>query len=107
MTDLDGQIGAACDILRAGFAPDAEPIIAVACIRDEQDVVERFVRHNLAVVDGLIVLDHRSRDRTPEILAALVAEGLPLALCRATLPGKHQGDWMTRMARAAATRLGA
>lgn len=107
MTDLDGQIAAACDSLRAGFASDAEPIIAVACIRDEQDVVERFVRHNLAVVDGLIVLDHRSRDRTPEILAALVAEGLPLALCRVTLPGKHQGDWMTRMARAAATRLGA
>lgn len=107
MTDLDGQIAVACDSLRAGLATDAEPIIAVTCIRDEQDVVERFVRHNLAVVDGLIVLDHCSRDRTPEILAALVAEGLPLAVCRATLPGKHQGDWMTRMARAAATRLGA
>lgn len=107
MTDLDGQIAAACDSLRGRLAPGAEPIVAVACIRDEQDVVERFVRHNLSVVDGLIVLDHRSRDRTPGILAALAAEGLPLALCRETRPGKHQGDWMSRMARAAATRLGA
>lgn len=107
MTDLDGQIAAACDNLRGRLVPGVEPIIAVACIRDEQDVVERFLRHNLAVVDGLIVLDHRSRDRTPAILAALVAEGLPLAVCRATLPGKHQGDWMTRLARAAASRLGA
>jgi len=110
MTDpdrLDDQIAAAAEALRHRLADVAGPIIAVTCIRDEADVVERFVRHNLAVVDGLIVLDHRSRDRTPDILAALVAEGLPLALCRANLPGKHQGDWMTRMARTAATRLGA
>jgi len=80
MTDLDGQIAAACDNLPGRLAPGVEPIIAVACIRDEQDVVERFLRHNLAVVDGLIVLDHRSRDRTPAILAALVAT-TSLAAC--------------------------
>jgi hypothetical protein len=105
MEDLDRQIAEACARLAPRLGP--EPIIAVACIRDEQDVVERFVRHNLAVVDALVVVNHRSRDATPAILDALVAEGLPLAVCHAGLPGKHQADWMSRMARAAAGRLAA
>lgn len=105
MEDLDRQIAEACSRLAPRLGPD--PIIAVACIRDEQDVVERFVRHNLAVVDALVVVDHLSRDATPAILHALMAEGLPLAVCHVSLPGKHQADWMSRMARAVAGRLAA
>jgi hypothetical protein len=47
-------------------------------VRDEADIIEAFVRHNLTVVDGLAIVDHGSSDGTAEILAALVAEGLPL-----------------------------
>ncbi|MCZ8315637.1 glycosyltransferase family 2 protein [Phreatobacter sp.] len=105
MEDLDRQIAEACARLAPRLGP--APIVAVACIRDEQDVVERFVRHNLSVVDALVVVNHRSRDATPAILDALMAEGLPLAVCHASLPGKHQADWMSRMARAVAHRLSA
>ncbi len=46
--------------------------------RNEADVIEAFVRHNLTVLDGLAIVDHGSTDATPAILAALSAEGLPL-----------------------------
>jgi hypothetical protein len=49
-----------------------------AMVRDEADVIETFVRHNLSVLDGLAIVDHGSTDGTGEILAALVSEGLPL-----------------------------
>ena len=57
-------------------------IVGVAMVRNEADIVEAFVRHNLTQVDALTVVDHGSTDGTSEILAALVAEGLPLALER-------------------------
>jgi hypothetical protein len=63
MEDLDRQIAEACARLAPRLGP--EPIIAVACIRDEQDVVERFVRHNLAVVDALVVVNHPAATRHP------------------------------------------
>ena len=42
-------------------------------LRNEADVVESFVRHNLSLLDGLLVVDHGSSDGTSEILDALVA----------------------------------
>lgn len=51
-------------------------------LRNEADVVEAFVRHNLGVLDGLSVVDHGSTDGTSEILAALVREGLPVDVRR-------------------------
>lgn len=107
MTAPEDGIARAIDALAPRLAGRDEPLVAVSAVRNEQDIVERFVRHNLAVVDGLIVLDHASRDATPVILQALVDEGLPLAVWRTDLPGKHQADWMSAMARQAAARLGA
>lgn len=47
-------------------------------VRDEADIVELTMRHNLALLDGIAVIDHGSTDGTSEILAALVAERLPI-----------------------------
>jgi hypothetical protein len=47
-------------------------------VRDECDIIELAVRHNLALLDGIAIIDHGSTDGTSEILAALAAEGLPL-----------------------------
>jgi glycosyl transferase family 2 len=72
---------------------------AVAMVRNEADVVEAFVRHNMRCVDGMAILDHGSADATPRILAALKAEGLPLSLHRADDPGFYQGSYITTLAR--------
>src|SRR4029079_4269769 len=47
-------------------------------VKNEADIVEAFVRHHAGLLEHLIVVDHASSDRTRDILAALVREGLPL-----------------------------
>jgi len=76
-------------------------LFGVSMVRNEADVVEAFVRHNLAVLDGLIVVDHGSIDGTSEILAKLQAEGLPLRVMREPEPAYRQSATMTRLAREA------
>jgi hypothetical protein len=71
------------------MAAAADPPMRVYCsavVRNEADLIEAFVRHNLTVVDGIVVADHLSQDGTFEILQALVAEGLPLFVARETSP---------------------
>ena len=55
-------------------------IVGVAMVRNEADIIELFVRHNLAFLDGLVVVDHGSADATLDILRALAKERLPLSL---------------------------
>jgi len=70
---------------------------AVAMVRNEADIIEAFVRHNLAFLDGLAVLDHRSTDGTRGILQRLKAEGLPLILVESRETGFFQGSEITRI----------
>jgi hypothetical protein len=76
-------------------------LFGVSMVRNEADVVEAFVRHNLAVLDGLIVVDHGSIDGTSEILAKLQAEGLPLRVMPERDPAYRQSAIITRLAREA------
>src|SRR6202011_5541698 len=82
-------------------------LFGAAMLRNEADVVESFVRHNLALLDGLSVVDHGSEDGTSEILDALVAEGLPLEVERDPSVGYLQSEIMTRTVRRAFARHGA
>ncbi len=82
-------------------------LLGAAMLRNEADVVESFVRHNLSLLDALVVVDHGSSDGTSEILDALVAEGLPLEVQRDTSVGYLQSEIMTRTVRHALTRHGA
>ena len=54
----------------------------VSMVRNEADVIEAFVRHNLGVLDGLAIVDHGSFDGTTEILAELQREDLSLRIVR-------------------------
>jgi hypothetical protein len=76
-------------------------LCGVAMVRDEADVVEAFVRHNTAVLDGLIVADHGSLDGTRDILSRLEAEGLPLRVVPVDEPAFFQSRHVTELARQA------
>ncbi len=69
-------------------------------VRNEGDIVETFVRHNLTILDGLLVVDHGSIDGTSEILAALVREGLPLGVQRDDRRAQFQSEVLTERVRA-------
>jgi hypothetical protein len=68
-------------------------------VRNEADIIEAFVRHNLTVLDGLAIVDHGSTDATAAILAALSAEGLPLRIEVETELEFRQSEIVTRLAR--------
>jgi hypothetical protein len=71
-------------------------LIGLAMVRNESDIVESFVRHNVLFLDELHVVLQPCTDATLAILNALVAEGLPLTI-RAD-GGSHfrQGEILTR-----------
>ena len=53
-------------------------LIGLSMVRNESDIIETFVRHNLTLLDELHIIDHNSSDNTREILTYLKVEGLPL-----------------------------
>lgn len=82
-------------------------LFGVSMVRNESDVVEAFVRHNLAVLDALVIVDHGSIDGTSEILAKLQAEGLALRVVTDPQPAYRQAATMTALARGALAQDGA
>jgi hypothetical protein len=82
-------------------------IVMTLMVRDEADIIERQIDfHRAAGVDFFIVTDHESRDGTSEILERYAAEGI-LHRIPVVSPAKRQAEWVTRMARLAATDFGA
>jgi hypothetical protein len=49
-------------------------IASVSIVKDEADIIEAFVRHNLVFVDRMFIIDDRSSDNTSEILRRLALE---------------------------------
>lgn len=43
-------------------------IVAIALVKNEQDIIEPFLRHNRRFVDAMIILDHMSSDDTEKIV---------------------------------------
>ena len=75
--------------------------------RDEADIVEAQLAFHLhAGVDFVIATDNRSQDGTTEILERYQRAGY-LHLLREDGDDMRQDDWVTRMARLAATEFGA
>ena len=75
--------------------------------RDERDIVEQHMAFHLAAgVDLVIVTDHASTDGTEEVLARHEREGRVRVIREPDGPFR-QREWVTRMARLAATEHGA
>ena len=63
-------IGQARNVMRphqAGPGPVVQTI-AITMVKNEQDIVETFLRHNRPFFDAMIILDHGSTDRTADIV---------------------------------------
>ncbi|MBA3734336.1 MAG: glycosyltransferase family 2 protein [Actinobacteria bacterium] len=76
-------------------------------VRNEADIIEDNLRYHLgAGVDFILATDHRSDDGTTEILQRYEDEGR-LHLHREEGEAFRQTEWVTDMARLAATRFGA
>ena len=76
-------------------------------VRDEADIVdEQLAFHFDAGVDFVVATDNRSQDGTTEILERYEREGR-LHLIQESGEDLRQSEWVTRMARLAATEFGA
>jgi hypothetical protein len=76
-------------------------------VHDEVDVVgDQIAFHLAAGVDHVIATDHRSGDGTTEVLERYEREGR-LTLLREDAAEVRQSEWVTRMARLAASEHGA
>lgn len=82
-------------------------LVVTVLARDEADVIDSQVSFHLnAGADFVIATDNNSRDGTTEILESYAEAGV-LDLIREPAEGLRQGEWVTRMARLAATEHGA
>jgi len=82
-------------------------IIAACMVANEADIIEAFLRHHSRFLDAIVVLNHRSIDRTPEIVAQLVKEGLPIVLLHDGERAYRQSERMTYLAKRYLAELGA
>jgi hypothetical protein len=82
-------------------------LVGVAMAKNEADIVESFVRHNLRHLDRLVVIDHQSTDATGEILMRLRDEGLPLTVGLDRSLAFNQAERMTQALRQAITQFDA
>ena len=73
--------------------------LAIAMIKNEADIVEAFVRHNLELMDLMVVIDNGSTDGTREILTSLQREGLPLVVFDDPIFGYWQSEKVTHVYR--------
>jgi hypothetical protein len=87
--------------LRQKFRRETGPAVRLrpSTVKNEADIIEAFVRHNLAFVDRLVVLDNGSTDGTLAILRQLEREPLAIDVVEDPSPGKYQSQRMTRLMR--------
>ncbi|OBB91085.1 glycosyltransferase family 2 protein [Mycobacterium sp. 852002-40037_SCH5390672] len=73
--------------------------LGIAMVKNEADVIEAFVRHNLGYMDALVIVDNDSVDDTRNILVRLQREGLPIILFDDPVVGYFQAEIMTAVYR--------
>ena len=76
-------------------------VVGLCVVKNEQDIIESFVRHNLRFLDSLLVLDNGSADNTWEILKELTKEFRGLVLGQDDEFAHTQSARTTRMFRSA------
>jgi len=82
-------------------------IVLTLVVRDEEEILQANLDFHLAAGVALVlVIDHRSEDRTPAILESYRRRGA-VQVFREEAQFVPQGEWQTRLARLAFTQYGA
>ena len=82
-------------------------LVVTVLARDEADIIDAQVAFHLnAGADFVIATDNNSQDGTTDVFESYARAGV-LHLIREPTEGLRQGQWVTRMARLAATAFGA
>lgn len=55
-------------------------ILGISLVKNEEDIIESFVRYNLLIMDHLLIIDNGSTDGTLDILESMIASGWPITL---------------------------
>jgi len=53
-------------------------VVIIAMVKNECDIIEQWVRHNIQFCDAMLIFEDGSTDGTVDILNALYEEGMPL-----------------------------
>lgn len=73
--------------------------LGIAMVKNEADIIEAFVRHNLAFMDALVIIDNQSVDGTRETLVELRQQGLPIILFDDPVVAYFQAEKVTAVYR--------
>lgn len=77
-------------------------------VRDEEEIIEKNIRFHKAMgVDGFIVTNHRSKDKTGKILEKLQQEGIVLKILYKDTPNHQHHIWVNEMIKLAKYKYGA
>ena len=74
---------------------DSKKIVSITMVKNECDIIEMFVRHNLKMLDEMYIIDHMSTDNTMNILLNLKNEGLPIHILKYNSYAYNQGMLLT------------
>ncbi|MDE5067633.1 MAG: tetratricopeptide repeat protein [Trichodesmium sp. St4_bin8_1] len=78
-------------------------VVGISMIKNEEDVLETFIRHNLNYLDFLVLADNGSTDNSRKIINKLIQEGLNLCVIDDHKMAYAQTDKMTNLYRRVAT----
>lgn len=88
--------------------PDYIKLIMTLLVKNEEEIIETNIRYHIAMgVDGVIVTDNGSTDKTVEILEKLKEEGLVLEIIHEPKQTYEQEIWVARMIKLAKEKYGA
>lgn len=55
-------------------------IIGITIVKNEEDIIESFIRYNMKILDQLFIVDNGSTDGTLDIINSMINEGFPVTL---------------------------
>ena len=72
-------------------------IASITWARNEEDIIETFVRYHCTIVQQMHIIDNNSNDQTWNILKKLQSNGLPIILSRDSSAYHRQAEALTAL----------